>query len=222
MVILSDFSEVFAGGMYGTENRIAEKFGKDEGEKFLRRRQAINGTFQDLMRGRMTEDEYWREFFRVGHYRFDVADARKALSENFKIMVPDTFWTIKRICAYPRSFETPGFGMATGRPTLYIVSDHIRERVTELEHAHPEVFKMAKRCIWSFDYGKLKGDDDYFEELMEREHLKPGEVIFIDDDIRNIGAASRVGIRGIQFQHAVQLKSVLAAGYGFRFTPTPV
>lgn len=216
MIILTDLSEVLIRGVPGAEEFIEERYDKEAAKKLVSRHHEINSTFQDLLRGSITEDAYWQEFFKEGNYPFDAAEAREALSWNLTQAIPGTLNVYQRIIAYPRSFGSGDFGMAKGMPTIYIVSDHIANRINEIKAEHPGIFRVVKDEFWSCDLGKIKGDPEFFPMVLKDGHMKPDEVLFIDDDQGNIDSAARAGIRGIRFENAIQLETVLK-GYGFVF-----
>ncbi len=57
---------------------------------------------------------------------------------------------------------------------------------------------------------------EFYQLLLDRYALQPGEVVFIDDNLRNVRAAELLGIESIQFQNAPQLESALKnAGFNF-------
>lgn len=55
----------------------------------------------------------------------------------------------------------------------------------------------------------------FYQLLLDRYKLKAAEVLFIDDNLRNIKAAEAMGIRSIRFESAAQLqKELMALGIG--------
>lgn len=50
---------------------------------------------------------------------------------------------------------------------------------------------------------------EIYQRLLERYNVNAGEVLFIDDSLRNVQAAEILGIRGIHFQSPGQLKDEL-------------
>ena len=217
MVILSDLSEVLIMGLYDLEKIIAKHYGEAVGEAFLARRRSIyEDTFIEVLRGRCSEDAYWQKFMEEGEWPFNVEDIKRCVSENLKIVVPGTIELYKNIVAYPSSFDKEARIMQ-GRPEIFIVSDHLAERVPELKGYHPDLFEMVSREYWSCDTGSLKGDSGFFTRFLEEFNLKAKECLFIDDYERNIGIAEEAGIEAIQFKSAEQLKADMEK-LGFRFS----
>ncbi|MBQ3348275.1 HAD-IA family hydrolase [Candidatus Saccharibacteria bacterium] len=217
MIILTDLSEVLIRGVIGADQYIKERYGVKVAESCVLRHRAINERFCDMLRGRLTEDQYWETFFSGHSWPFGVEEAKAALSWNLAQAIPDTLKVYQEIIAYPRSNEDKRLGMAEGMPTIYLVSDHITERLDQIKALHPGIFKVVKREFWSCELGQIKRDPGFFENLLEKEHLRPEEVIFIDDNVANIATASRLGVPGIRFQNATQLRTVLRETYGFVF-----
>ncbi len=54
-----------------------------------------------------------------------------------------------------------------------------------------------------------KPDPRFYQLLLQRYQLNPEEVLFIDDNLRNVQAAEALGIRSIRFESPVQLKATL-------------
>jgi len=65
--------------------------------------------------------------------------------------------------------------------------------------------------VVSGDEGIIKPDPRIFAILCERYRIAPRDAVFIDDVARNAAAASALGIHGIHFQSAGQLRRELAA-----------
>lgn len=54
-----------------------------------------------------------------------------------------------------------------------------------------------------------KPDPRFYKILLDRYGLEPGEVLFIDDNARNVRAAEELGIRSILFESPAQLETAL-------------
>ena len=220
MVILTDLSEVLIRGFYGTEKIVGNRYSKKVGERFWQRHLDTNDRFQDLLRGRMLEDEYWYYFLDTNEkWPFGVEEVESMFSENMHQLLDggDALTVYQRIIRYPKWLSGPKL-MAKRTPDIYIVSDHIAERLDEIKEAHPRVFSAVKRQFWSCELGKIKQDPDFFPTLLEITGLKPDEAIFIDDSIENVISAGKSGINGICYHGPDQLAKSLAR-HGFVIAP---
>ena len=45
--------------------------------------------------------------------------------------------------------------------------------------------------------GVCKPDEEFFKKILHEEGLQPSEVVFVDDSVKNISAAEKLGIRGV-------------------------
>lgn len=52
--------------------------------------------------------------------------------------------------------------------------------------------------------------DDFFNILFERYDIQPESAFFVDDNLRNVQAAQRLGMHAVQFTSALQLRRDLA------------
>lgn len=55
-----------------------------------------------------------------------------------------------------------------------------------------------------------KPSKEFYQRLLDRYNLKPDEVLFIDDNLRNIKAAQEMGMKTLLFKNSEQLKKDLA------------
>lgn len=61
----------------------------------------------------------------------------------------------------------------------------------------------------SIHHGVTKPDPKFFQIILTEQKLTPEECIFIDDRIENVESAENLGIHGIQYENASQLKTEL-------------
>lgn len=208
MIILTDLSEVLIKGLYGIEDRIRDLYGVDASKQFITRKHETEGLFNDLMRGCITEDRYWSTFLSIGHWPFGLQEIKSLFSLNLAETIPGTYELYCGIIKYPVKIvnHQSSKKRLKGRPEIWIVSDHIAERKTELELLHPELFALASRCIWSFDEVALKSDPGFFHRLIKKNSLDPTETFLIDDSVDNIYGASKAFIPCAWFHNHIQLR----------------
>ena len=75
---------------------------------------------------------------------------------------------------------------------------------------HFEILQMIDRYVVSGAEGYVKPDPRLFQILLDRYGLKAEECIFVDDNPDNVTAAERLGMRGIVFTNAENLRKELA------------
>lgn len=75
----------------------------------------------------------------------------------------------------------------------------------------PKALQLYDFLHW-FDGRVVSGEErlrkpapEFYQLLLDRYHLRPEETIFIDDNLRNVEAAERMGIKSIRFENAPQL-----------------
>lgn len=69
--------------------------------------------------------------------------------------------------------------------------------------------RLFHEIIISSEVGMVKPNADIFELVLQRLDVEPFEAIFIDDNIKHVHAAEKIGIKSIQFLSAAQLKEDL-------------
>lgn len=218
MIILTDLSEVLIQGVVGLENLINDRYDISIAMRFVERKEESYELFEELMRGYITEDHFWRKFLSKSRWPFGVPEIKSLLSYSIAHEIPGTFDVYRTIAKYPVSMRgnTPSKQRIKGQPEFWLVSDHIAEREFELEQLHPEIFASFTRRIWSFDEVALKKDPGFFQRLIKKNDLNPEELIFVDDLKDNIDAAAKAGINTVWFRTSRYLKYFLQhRGFGF-------
>ena len=218
MIILTDLSDVLIGGLGDAAKLIATRFGEGNSKKCWERIQKTKDDYDDVLRGYMEEKGYYRIFFAGSNFCFGHNDMYRVFSDAFKVTIPGTLKLYQRITSYPQRLKKDA-PMVEGMPSIYLVSDHIRERQEEIERLHPEIFRVIKDAFWSFDLGALKSDYGFFFRLLDKLEVSDDEVVFIDDNAQNIQCARRAGITSIQFTDAVTLEEELKK-LGFVIAPS--
>ena len=218
MIILTDLSEVLIHGMYGMEEIVSERHGICTAEKFIKRKNEpeMEKDFSNLLRGLITEEAYWKSFLSEDYWPFNFKDAEAMLGENLaRPRIRGVLEVYKSIKFYPENVGN--YSKKKGKPEIWIVSDHIRERLHEIHTLHKDVFEIANKEIWSCEVNKIKSDNRFFNTVLEQNGLKPEEVVFIDDLGINVSCARGIGITSINFLDSEQLKNELI-NLGFTFS----
>ncbi len=85
--------------------------------------------------------------------------------------------------------------------TNFLHWDHIRR--------HYAFAKKARGAVLSFKLGMRKPDPAIYRHALKYAGAKPSDCVFIDDRIDNVETAVKLGLHGIQFENADQLRAEL-------------
>jgi 2-haloacid dehalogenase len=91
---------------------------------------------------------------------------------------------------------------------LYGLSNWSVEKFSLVRPKH-EFFNWFKDIVISGEEKIAKPDPRIFEILITRNHLVPGECIYIDDSNANIQVGNKVGLKTIHFKSSQQLREEL-------------
>ncbi|MGI4749220.1 MAG: HAD family hydrolase [Janthinobacterium lividum] len=92
-------------------------------------------------------------------------------------------------------------------------------KIYALTNWSSELFPIALRqfeflnwfdgIVVSGDEGIRKPHPDFFQILFDRYQVKPEDAVFIDDNLRNVEAAKKLGLKAIRFTSAEELEKEL-------------
>ena len=74
---------------------------------------------------------------------------------------------------------------------------------------HFSILQMIDRYVVSAAEGYVKPDPQLFQVLLDRYHLQANDCIFVDDNPDNVAAACQMGMKGIVFGGAENLRKEL-------------
>lgn len=190
--IIFDLSEVIISGYAGIEHLVEKKFGIPA-EEFLQRKKEKNARFLDLMRGNLKEEEYCNEVLEGMNWNITIEDLRTTIREYLNQPIQGTMKIVKQL---------------KGKYQLILLSDHVREWMAYIEKNNQDI-NIFDQKIYSYEIGSVKPDEQTFRTVLNKTQVVPGETLFIDDHEINIKRAQEVGIHGIVFQNAEQLRKDL-------------
>ncbi len=191
--IVFDLSEVIIMGYVGVEKLFEERTGISSRD-FLERRTELNDDWCELMRGKMTEEQYWKKFLSgVEWPEVSVDLMERLIRRNMQIMVPGTLDLIYQLTQY----------------RLILMSDHVRECMEFALSRYKWMYGLFKARYFSYELGKLKGDPGAFEQMLTEQGINADETIFIDDRQDNVKVAMMMGIDSIIFTTARALEQEL-------------
>ncbi len=73
-----------------------------------------------------------------------------------------------------------------------------------------EIDQLFDVVFCSGDEGIVKPDPTAYQSTVERLGVKPCEAVFVDDTLENVEAASRYGLKAIQFNDGPGLEKALS------------
>jgi epoxide hydrolase-like predicted phosphatase len=77
------------------------------------------------------------------------------------------------------------------------------------EYFTKEELAMFDEVVLSIDAGVVKPDPRIFELITEKLKAELKEVVFIDDRMKNVGAAKKLGMKAILYEDTPKLKQKL-------------
>ena len=196
--IIFDMSEVIISGYHGVEKILEQQYAIPE-EEWERERLSKNELFLNLMRGNLSEEEYLEELLKGTNWNISVEQLKTAIRQNLNQPVPGTMEIVKQL-------------KAKGKYQLILLSDHAREWMEYIEENNKDLEIFDKK-IFSYDIGAVKSDEQTFKIVLEKAGIVADETLFIDDYEKNVKNAEAVGIHGIVFENAEQLRKILSSEY---------
>jgi HAD superfamily hydrolase (TIGR01509 family) len=192
--IIFDLSEVLIWGYYDLDECFEGETGISK-QEFTKRKYETFDDFLDAMRGRMTENEYTSKLLDGTGWEITVKKFKELFRKSLDKTVSGTVEIVSEL-------------ENMGRYRLILLSDHVRELVEYVLVKH-RFLELFDEKIFSYEVGRLKSDKDSFVTLLSELKIDAGETLFIDDSDANVRAAEKVGIEGIRFMDADELRERL-------------
>ena len=201
--IIFDLSEVIISGYRGIEEVVLEsQYGTFENQKLLENEADLdsmreNEFFLNLLRGKLTEEEYLNNVLRNKNWNVSIEQLKAIIRSNLNRPVQGTIEIVKEL---------------KGKYQLILLSDHAREWMKYIEEKNKDL-KLFDQKIFSYDIGAVKSDKQTFHIVLEQTGIVADETLFIDDYEKNVKNAEAIGIHGIVFENANQLRKILSSEY---------
>ncbi len=201
--IIFDLSEVIISGYRGIEEVVLEsQYGTSEKQKLLKTKVDLDSKREDeifvnLLKGTLTEEEYLNEVLESKNWNVSIEKLKTVIRSNLNKPIPGTMEIIKEL---------------KGKYQLILFSDHAREWMQYIEEKNEDL-KIFDKKIFSYDIGAVKSDRQTFRRVLEQANIVADETLFIDDYEKNVKNAEVIGIHGIVFENADQLRRVLTSEY---------
>ncbi len=165
-------------------------------------------------------DEERRRFFfeNICTHDWNVEqDAGRTIAEATQVLVAEyPEWESEIRAFYGRWEEMLGGPIPETVELLRELRDRGEHRLLALTNWSAETFPVAlerydflhwfEGIVVSGDEKTRKPFQDIYHTLLRRYAVDPSRAVFIDDGIKNVHGAESVGIRGIHFQNADQLR----------------
>ena len=194
--IIFDMSEVIISGYHGVEKILEQQYAIPE-EAWERQRLSKNELFLNLMRGNLSEEAYLEELLQGTNWNISIEQLKTAIRSNLNRPVPGTMKVVREL---------------KGKYQLILLSDYVREWIKYIEERNEDL-RIFDKKIFSYNIGTTKSEVETFETVLEQTKIVANETLFIDDYEKNVKNAEAVGIHGIVFENAEQLRKTLSSEY---------
>lgn len=147
-------------------------------------------------------------------------DAGRTIKEGTAALVKQYPEHRENITAYYDRWEEMLNGPVEGTAEIFKkLKESGRYKIYALTNWSAELFPIAQRefefltwfdgIVMSGDEGIRKPEAAFFQILFDRYQVKPEDAVFIDDNLRNIEAAKKLGLKSIRFTSATELEKEL-------------
>ena len=189
-------TEVIISGYHGVEKLLKQQYAIPE-EEWEAQRLSKNELFLDLMRGNLSEEAYLEELLQGTNWNISIDQLKEAIRSNLNRPVPGTMKIV---------------GELKGNYQLILLSDYVKEWMKYIEERNQDLRIFDKKII-SYNIGTTKSEVQTFRTVIEQTGIVADETLFIDDYEKNVKNAEAVGIHGIVFKNAEQLRKILSSEY---------
>jgi FMN phosphatase YigB (HAD superfamily) len=87
-----------------------------------------------------------------------------------------------------------------------LILSNFHQAAHEAVCAKHSFFCAFDGAVFSYEVKRLKPEPEIYQTLLRRYQLKAEETLFIDDTAENVAAAKRLGIEGLLFRSATELR----------------
>lgn len=131
---------------------------------------------------------------------------------NWSITIEDLKTTVREYLNQPVEGTIEIVKALKSKYQLILLTDHVKDWMEYLEEQNEDI-KLFDKKIVSYELGSVKPDKETFPSVLDKAQIIAEETLFIDDHEINIQRAKEVGIHGIVFKNAKQLKEDLQEKY---------
>lgn len=185
-----DLCDVMITGLESMTNELA-KYLKSDPETV--KQQLFNHDYNALWKGKVSEKNFFTELIAKNGWDMDVDAFCKLIREGFR-----------EIPGVREIYQELGL-----KYNMILVSVNIPEWVQYMEEKISYESLFRDGIFYSYELGYTKREKECFTYLMNLYDIEPDQVVYIDDSRRCIGMAEELGIKGVHFENAEQLRKAL-------------
>ena len=174
------------------------------------------GPMLELSGGKLSEKEAWDfwwnsevvQAFEKGKISPEVfaADVIKALRLDVTVE-----YFLNDFARWEKGPYPGALALLEGLKEQYTVACLTNNNVVHWEtlRSKSEIGSRFHRCFISFETGMLKPDPGFYLYAVHELKMEPGEILFLDDSLKNVEAASGLGMRAFNVRGIGEVKRVL-------------
>jgi len=134
----------------------------------------------DLRKGLLTDEEFWNWTKEQLPEGYDSQLIKQMWYESY-LPDKDIFELIKKL---------------NGKIRLIAFSGNIESRINYLDKKY-DFRKFFDKEVYSFDFHLNKPEQKFVEEMIREAGVKPNEIVYIDDTVKDTAPAKKLGIQVI-------------------------
>ena len=190
--VIFDIGKVLAG--YGWEKYLRGIAPEEEAYRAVEQAVFLSPDWVEHDKGLLTEEEEIRDFIsNAPEYEKEIRQTYENLGE--------CVWKLDYALPWVRDLKSRGFRVFALSNWPKHIYDQRKDKLDFLD--------LMDGYILSYQEHVIKPDPAAFRLLLERYRIEPEKAVFIDDTLKNIEAAERLGIHGIHFRSLEQAKEEL-------------
>ncbi len=190
--VIFDIGRVLAG--YGWEKYLRGIAPEEEAYRAVEQAVFLSPDWEEHDKGLLTEEEEIRDFIsNAPKYEKEIRQTYENLGE--------CVWKLDYALPWVRELKSRGFRVFALSNWPKHIYDQRKDKLDFLD--------LMDGYILSYREHVIKPDPAVFRLLLERYRIEPEKAVFIDDTLKNIEAAERLGIHGIHFRSLEQAKEEL-------------
>ncbi len=186
--VIFDLSEVLLSGAAGSEKLLEKRLSRKITDSEL-----LISEIDRLFTGEISEDIYWQLVIEHNSWDITISELKKAIRQNFR--------EIKGTRKIIEGLKQKGY-------KLGLLSNHAKEWIIYCETNY-KYQGLFHEVVYSYQAGFSKPHPNIFLFILKKLKVKPEECLFIDDHIKNIESARRLGFNTIHFISPEDLKRKL-------------